>query len=552
MTQFRFITLITSVIAAYSVLIFNIYNLQIKKGLYYSARAQSQYQLAGFLEPHRGTIYFGDKNDNLIPAAINKSYDTIFAVPKEIQDLDKAVENLAPILNIDQAELRKKLSKNNLYEPVVKKADPEQVAKISELKIKGVYVDEQDWRYYPFSSLAAHILGFVGFGEDANKTEGKYGIEKYFNDLLGGQPGAIDGKEITKPAQGTDMALTIDRNIQVEVEDILKKLVKEREADGGTIIIQESKTGKILALANWPDFDPNNYSQSDLGHFINPAVQSIYEPGSVFKVITMAAGLDSGKITPQTSYYVSGVINFSNGKKIQNWDLKAHGTVAMSGILEQSINTGSVFIEGKIGHKDFYNYLNKFGFEDKTNINLPGEVAGNLRNVKNYRADIDFAAASFGQGIAVTPLQLIGAVSAIANNGKLMAPFIIADEEPRVIRQVISPEAARTTTKMMVSAVNKAGAAQIPNYLIAGKTGTAQVPDFKKGGYTKDVINTYAGFAPASDPKFTILVKLDKPAGAPLAGTTVVPAFRDLAQFILNYYNIRPDNLDEKPAEKNS
>lgn len=545
MTQFRFIVLITSVTAAYLVLVFNIYTLQIKKGLYYSARAQSQYQLAGFLEPHRGAIYFTDKNNNQIPTAVNKSYDAIFAVPKAIQDLDKAVENLAPILNLDQEELRKKLSKNNLYELLVKKATPEQVTKVSELKIKGIYVDAQDWRYYPFNNLAAHILGYVGFSEDENKTEGKYGVERYFNDLLSGQPGIVNGQEIIKPTQGTDIVLTIDRNIQVEAEDTLKKLVEEKEAVGGTIIVQEPETGKILALANWPDFDPNNYSQSDLGHFINPAVQSIYEPGSVFKVITMAAGLDSGKITPQTTYYDSGVINFPDGKKIQNWDLKAHGQITMSTVIEQSINTGSAFVESKIGHRDFYQYLNQFGFEDKTSINLPGEVAGNLRNVKNYQADIDLASASFGQGIAVTPLQLISAISAIANQGKLMSPFIVANEEPKEVRQVISPEAAQATTKMMVSAVRKAGIAQIPNYLIAGKTGTAQVPDFKKGGYTKDVINTYAGFAPASDPKFTVLVKLDKPAGAPLAGTTVVPTFRDLAQFILNYYNIRPDDLKE-------
>lgn len=552
MTQFRFATLITSVVVAYLFLIFNVYKLQIKESLYYSARAQSQYQLAGFLEPHRGVIYFLDKNNNAIPAAINKSYDAIFAVPRDIKDIDKAVENLAPLLNLPQEELRRKLSKDNLYEILVKKATPEQVAKISEAKIKGIHVDEQDWRHYPFNKMAAHVLGFVGFGDNEVKMEGRYGIEKHFNNLLSGQPGSIDGKEITKPTQGTDIHLTIDRNIQFEIENALKNLVEEKKAVGGTIIVQEPKTGRVLGLANWPDFDPNNYSQSDLSSFINPAVQLIYEPGSVFKVITMAAGLDSGKITPQTTYYDSGVINFRDGKKIQNWDLKSHGQVIMSEIIEHSINTGSAFVESKIGHQNFYNYLKNFGFENKAGIDLPGEVAGNLRNVENYKADIDFASASFGQGIAVTPLQLISAVSAIANDGKLMTPFIIASNEPKEVRQIISPEAAQATTKMMTSAVRKAKVAQIPNYFIAGKTGTAQVPDFKRGGYTKDVINTYAGFAPASDPKFTILIKLDKPAGAPLAGTTVVPVFHDLSQFILNYYNIRPDNLDEKSAEKNS
>ena len=545
MSQFRFTTLIISVFTAYLALIFNIYNLQIQKGQYYSARAQSQYQLAGFLEPHRGAVYLTDKNNNLIPAAINKSYSVIFAVPKEIKDLDRAIENLAPILNIEQEELRKKLSKGNLYELLLKRAADEQVKKVNEAQIKGIYVDEQDWRYYPFNNLAAQVLGFVGFSDSENKAEGKYGAEKYFNDLLSGQPGAIKGKEIVKPVQGSDIVLTIDRDIQTEAENILKKLIEEKRATGGTVIVQEPKTGKIIALANGPDFDPNSYSKYDLGNFINPVVQSVYEPGSVFKVITMAAGLDSGQITPQTTYYDTGVINFSDGKKIQNWDLKAHGRVAMSEIIEQSINTGSAFVESRIGHENFYRYLNKFGFEDKSGISLPGEVTGNLKNIKNHKADIDFAAASFGQGISVTPMQLIGSVSAIANGGKLLAPFIIQNSEPQEIRQVISPEAAKKTTAMMVSAVRKAKAADIPNYNIAGKTGTAQVPDFKRGGYTKDVINTYAGFAPASDPRFVILIKLDKPEGAPLAGATVVPAFRELAQFILNYYNIPPDALPQ-------
>lgn len=543
MTQFRFATLITSFFAVYLLLIFNLYNLQIEKGQHYAARAQSQYQLAGFLEPHRGLVYITDKNNSLIPAAINKSYDAIFAVPKEMADIDKAIENLSPILNIDQKELRKKLTKNNFYELLVKRASTEQVTKTAEAKIKGIYVDQQDWRYYPFNNLAAQVLGFVGFSDKDNATKGRYGAEKQFNDLLSGQPGEVEDGKAIKPIQGLDVALSLDRDIQSEAESALKKLVEEKQAVSGTVIVQEPKTGKILALANQPDFDPNNYPKYDLNNFINPALQSVYEPGSVFKVITMAAGLDNSSVTPDTTYYDNGFINFPNGKKIQNWDLKAHGQVKMSEIIEKSINTGSAFVESRLGHKNFYNYLTKFGFEEKTGIDLPGEVVGNLKNIKKYKAEIDFASASFGQSISVTPLQLIAAISAIANEGKLMIPYIAKDKKPQIVRAVISPQAAKEITKMMVSAVNKAGVAKIENYSIAGKTGTAQVPDFKKGGYTEDVINTYAGFAPAYNPRFVILIKLDQPAGAPLAGTTVVPAFRELAQFILNYYNIPPDNL---------
>ncbi len=544
MNRFHFTILITSVLSAYFFLILNIYNLQIRNGQYYSEKAQSQYRLSGFLEPHRGLIYFSDKNNNRIPAVINKSHQTIFAVPKEIEDVDKTIENLGPILNIDQEQLRNKITQNNLYEPLLRKAGPEQISKINESPIKGIYIDDQEWRYYPFGELASQVLGFLGYNDQSNLASGQYGIEKRFNDLLGGKPGIIENGKATKPIRGDDIVLTIDRNIQIEIESKLKELVEKHSAVGGTIIAQESQTGKIIALANYPTFDLNNYSTYDIATFINPAVQSVYEPGSVFKVITMSAGLDSKKITPKTTYYDSGAITFSDGKKIKNWDLKAHGQINMSEVIEQSINTGSAFVESQIGHKAFYDYLDKFGFNDLTQIELPGEVSGNIKNIKTKNAGIDFAAASFGQGISVTPMQLIAAVSAIANGGKLMMPYITTSQEPQEIRQVISSDAAKEMTKMMVSAVNKATVAQIPGYNVAGKTGTAQVPDFKHGGYTTDVINSYIGFVPAFDSKFIILIKLDKPLGAPLAGATVVPAFRELAKFILNYYNIPPDDLN--------
>ena len=200
-------------------------------------------------------------------------------------------------------------------------------------------------------------------------------------------------------------------------------------------------------------------------------------------------------------------------------------------------------MQRKIGNKPFYDYLIKFGLNEPTGIELPGEVSGNLKNIKTHTADIDFAAASFGQGVAVTPLQLVMAVGAIANGGNLMKPHITSKEKPHVIRHVLSEKATRQTIDMMVSAVNKAKVAHIDNYTVAGKTGTAQAVDFVRGGYTKDVINTYIGFAPAYDPRFLVLIKLDKPAGAPLAGTTVVPAFHELTQFALEHYDVPPDAL---------
>lgn len=506
--------------------------------------AEFQQEAGGALEPVRGVIYFTDKNNNKFPAALNKEYPIIYAAPNEIiqAQLGEIAEKLSLIINVSAKELSEKLSKpDDSYELLVQKADADQTEKIKESGIDGLYVRNRIFRYYPFGNLASHLLGFVGSAAESDKLAGRYGVEAYFNESLNGKPGKVKGDVLFWPKDGENLILTIDRNIQAQAEEILKRLIEKYQAVGGTTIVQEPATGKILAMGSFPDFDPNNYGDSAIENFLNPAVQAIYEPGSIFKILTMAAGIDSGKITPETIYYDSGSVTLNN-RTIQNWDLKAYGEQTMTGVIEHSINTGAVFAERKTGHDIFYNYLLKFGLNQLTGITLPGEVKGNLGNLKNGK-DIHFATASFGQGVSVTPLALINAVSAIANGGILMKPHILASEEPQVIRRVISPETAKAVTEMMVSAVKKNIIADIPNYSVAGKTGTAFVPDFNKGGYTDDVINTYIGFLPASEPKFVILIKLDKPGGAPLAGQTVVPAFRELAQFIINYYNIAPDDL---------
>ncbi len=527
MKSWRLWLITTTFILLYSALVFNVYKLQIKKGGYYSARAESQYRLTDFLNSQRGNIYFQDKNGNQIPAALNKRYPVIYAVPKEIADVDEAANVLAPILNVTATKLKVLFAKpDDLYELLLSKAADEQVVKIRELNLKGIYIDEQYFRFYPFGELASQLLGYVGPNDQDGAPEGHYGLEFFYNTDL----------------RDKDLVLTIDRNVQAQAEQILKTLVEKYDAAGGTVIVQEPKTGKILAMGSLPSFNPNSYAESPIKNFLNPASQSVYEPGSVFKVLTMAAGIDSGKITPDTTFYDSGSLTL-NGKTIKNWDGKAHGTVTMTNVIEESINTGAAFAEKQTGHDLFYNYVSKFGFEEPTGIALPGEVVGKLTNIKNTFRDINFATASFGQGVSVTPLQLIDAIAAIANGGELMKPFIIEGTKPEVINRVISPETASKVTAMMVSAVEKAGVAQIPKYKIAGKTGTAQVPDFKQGGYGEDLIHSYAGFFPATDPRFIILLKLDKPRGAPLAGATVVPAFKELAQFIINYYNISPDNL---------
>src|SRR3989344_721439 len=534
------------VITVYSGLLFRFYNLQINKGDYYSARAESQFRSSGLLEPRRGNIYFSDKNGNSIPAAINKDYPSIYAVPKEIQDAKNSAAILSKILSVSESQILKSLLKtNDLYELLLVKATVEQVEAVRLAAIAGIYIADDTLRFYPFGKLSAHLLGFVGPSDKDDLLRGRYGIEAAFDSELHGVSGVTEEDKIIRPKSGKDISLTIDRAIQARAEEILSGVIKEYEAVSGTVIVQEPATGKILALGNYPAYDPNSYSEYAVKSFLNPAIEAVYEPGSIIKVLTMAAGIDSGKITPDTTYYDTGSVTI-NGRTIKNWDFEkkgAHGKVTMAEGIEQSINTAMVFAEKKTGHVAFLNYLEKFGLEEETSIELPGEVSGSLRPLKKNARDINFATASFGQGISTTPLQVLRAIGSIANGGVMMNPYIIEGTEPRMVRRVVSKEAADQVTAIMVSAVAKAQVAQIPNYRIAGKTGTAQVPDFGRGGYTDDVINTYVGFAPASSPKFIVLIKIDKPRGAPLAGLTVVPAFRELTHFVLNYYNIPPDDL---------
>ncbi|MDI6717583.1 MAG: penicillin-binding protein 2 [Patescibacteria group bacterium] len=545
MKKWRIITVIGIFGVAYIFLISNLYNIQFNKKSYYEEKAEAQQRAANSAEPTRGGVYFTDKNGNSTPAILNKEFPLIYMVPKEIKDAQNVVLSLEKILDIPAKELKQKLNNpKSLYAPLSYKNSQDTVNVIKSLNIKGVYVKNQLGRFYPSENIASHLLGFTSLSDDENDIvveKGKYGVESYFNNELAGEAGEIKGDKIISALDGKDLNLTIDRTVEAQAEEILKKLIGQWEAEGGSVIVQEPKTGKILAMGSYPDFNPNNYSKYEIKNFINPVTQLVYEPGSIFKLITMAAGIDSGKITPDTQYVDTGSFKIDKWI-ITNWDHKAHGKQTMTGVIEQSINTGTIFAEKIMGHDIFKNYVKKFGFGESTGIQLPGELKGNISSLSGNN-NVNFATASYGQGVAVTPIQMIGAVSAIANGGIIMKPLILENAKSEMIRRVISEDTARKVTQMMVSAVKKNVLADIPNYNIAGKTGTAFIPNFQTGGYTDRVINTYVGFAPAYNPKFSILIKLEKPKGTPLAGQTVVPAFRELAQFLLNYYNISPDRM---------
>jgi len=528
----------------YSLLAFRMYDIQLRQGDTYSAQAASLHELAGILTPKRGSIYFTDKDGGRIPAGINKDYPSIYAIPKEVADPKKTAGVLAGVTGKSESELVKILSKkNDPYEPLVKKATEEQIALFKKYNLSGIYVSDEPARFYPLGKISSHLIGFTSIINGAYGVgAGRYGAESQYNDTLAGRPGKTRGDRLVKPKNGEDIYLTIDRNIQVQAERTIDRLINQYGAVGGTVIVMEPKTGKVLAMLSKPDFDPNSYGQYEIGTFLNPAVQSVYEPGSIFKVITMSAGIDSGKITPSTTFNDPGSLTL-NGKTIKNWDLKAHGTLTMTNVIEKSVNTGAAFAERTMGDDTFYDFLVKIGLKERTEVDLPGEITGSLRPLEVDKREINFATASYGQGISITPMRLITAVAAIANGGVLMRPYTNAETHPKVVRRVMSEETSRQVIGMMVSAVDKAQIARIPNYNVAGKTGTAFVPNFSTGGYTDQVINTYIGFAPAYNSQFIILIRLDKPAGAPLAGLTVVPTFRDLAEFVINYYGIPPDNL---------
>lgn len=541
--SYRFVVLGGIVSIAYAGLLFRLYDIQLVRGGYFVARAESQYLASEALKARRGQIYFLDKTASRIAVATTKNFPLIYADPKAIEDPRETANRIAPLLRISVQEVEELLGKtDDTYELLAKKVASETAHAIEGLGITGIYAASVPERFYPLGERAAHILGFVGPDAEALSERGHYGVEEMYENTLRGVPGALAGGAVTAPQAGSPITLTLDPYIQIESERILRDLVERYHALGGTVIVEEPKTGKILSMVSAPAFDPNAYGASPLERFVNPAAQHRYEPGSVFKVFTMAAGIDAGKITPETAFVDTGSLVVS-GKRIQNWDKKAYGNVTMANVLERSINTGAAFAERETGHAVFAEYLRKFGLHEKTGIDLPAEAHGDLRALHAKAPEIAYATASFGQGVAVTPIALINAVSAIANNGSLMRPYVNVELDALEVRRVLRPETVRAVTDMMVSAVSKAEVAKISGYSLAGKTGTAQLPDFTSGGYREAFIHTYVGFGPASNPRFAILIKLDEPEGAPLAGITVVPAFRTLAQFLLNYYEIPPDQL---------
>ncbi|MFH2105118.1 MAG: penicillin-binding protein 2 [Parcubacteria group bacterium] len=547
------------------VIVWRLFSIQVLQHNYFLALASGQQKIYEDLVPERGRIYIEDRfTKNLYPLAINKRLTLVYAIPKQVQDINGVAEKLADILELPADELKEKLSKeDDLYEPLKHRVTDDKVEEIKNLDLAGIRFQPEDWRYYPDGEFAAHILGFVGFVEDEKK--GRYGLEGYYNDLLAGKEGhlamekdaagrliSMGEKSFQKATDGDDLVLTIDRFIQFKVETKIKEAVEKFGAQRGTVIIANPHTGEIIAMANFPTFNPNKYSEvEDANVFTNTAVYSLYEPGSAFKPVIMTAALDLGLVSPHTTVEDSGAIKVDEFT-IRNFDGGASGTVTMTEILEKSINIGMVQIAQKMGRERVYEYVDNFGFNELSGIDLDTEASSELADYQQW-SDADLATISFGQGISVTPIQLITATSAIANGGKLVQPHVVkkivhsAGEEEVITsketRQVISPAVAATTSAMMVSVVENGfgESAKVPGYKIAGKTGTAQVPNENGPGYDpSQKITSFIGFAPVEDPQFVMLVRLDNPGGDVWGASTAAPVFKEIAEEIFRYYQIPP------------
>ena len=510
------------------------------------------------IAPSRGNIYFQDKaGESHFLAATNKEVPLVYANPGEIDDEERILNTLAGIVDIEEEKdtvLSRLLDKNRSYALIKRNISEHEADIIIKLELKGVYVKYESTRIYPAEAVASHVLGFLGFSGD--KRVGQYGTEEFHEDTLSGNlSGNFTLKSLFSDSifkdSPSDVELTVDYGIQFVVEKKLAETVERLGASSGTAIFMDPKTGAIIAMANFPEFNPNTYGEvKDVGIFSNRAMQGAYEPGSAFKPITVAAGLDAGVITPETIYNDTGRVQIGT-YTIQNFDKSSRGQQTMTQALENSLNTGMVFIQESLGKKKFREYVEAFQIDNYTGIDLPGENRGSVANIKNTNIDINYATASFGQGLSLTPLRLLTAISAIANNGVMMKPYITEKikkgpleivTKPEEIARPISSITASKVTAMMVSTVKNGydKKVSVPGYTVAGKTGTAQVPDKDGSGYSDDTIHTFVGFAPAYDPKFVGIIRVDNVRGINFASDSIAPVFGDMASFILQYYQVPP------------
>lgn len=541
----------------YLVILMKLFYWQIVKADSLREAGRTQSSLSLVTTAKRGDILFNDG----FPVATNKVSYLLYANPKKVDSKDNYANLLAPVLSVDAASISARLSQNLYWVSLQSRLTYEQKTQIEGFKLGALGFEQQTERNYPEASMAAHLVGFVGKNQDG-EDQGYFGLEGYYDRQLRGRPGstylikdAVGNPILTdvredKKIDGRDLVTSIERSVQYVVDTDLKKGIEQYQAEGGSVIVMETKTGKILAASSYPKFDPQKYWEFDGSTYTSPIISSLYEPGSTFKVLVMAAGIDSGLVTPDTRCdSCAGPVEIG-GYNIKTWNDQYLPNITMNEVIQHSDNTGMVFVSKKLGLERFVDYIKKFGLGSITGIDIQGEVTEALRPLKKWH-EIDLATASFGQGISVTPIQLITAVNSIANGGKLMRPMVVdkiitpdnrtIQIKPQEVGQTVSSATAKVVTWMMVNAVEKGEAkfAKIPNYNIAGKTGTAQIP--VAGHYDPTNTNaSFIGFFPAEDPKITMLVVINKPHSSIYGAETAAPTFFSIARDLIQKYNIEP------------
>jgi cell division protein FtsI/penicillin-binding protein 2 len=561
--------ILVAFIILFASLIVRLFYWQAIKGASLSDEANNQYNSSKVISAPRGNILAPDGSYWVV----RTQAWLIWANPKQITGNPSDIAGkLAPFFVTDINDKPGTLTEtlrltgllgkaNSSWVALKQKVDDATKRNIEALGLKGIGFDPQADSYYPEASSAAQILGFVG-KDDKGADTGYFGLEGYYDLPLSGKPGFIGGQKdaLGSPIllggttevsaiPGVDLSTNIDKRIQTLAENGLSKGIQKYEAAGGSVTIMDPGTGKILAMASMPSFDPVKYSQYNDSLFKNPVISDSFEPGSILKVVVMASGIDAGVVKPDTICDIcSGPLKVDK-YLIKTWNEVYHPNISMTDVIVDSDNVGMSFVGQKLGANALYDYLNKFGIGVKTGIDLQGETAPKLRERGTWNV-VDLATASFGQGVAVTGIEMVRAVAAIANGGYLVTPRVVNSTQGDGWQEkantgspirIISQQAAQEATQMMVEAANLGEAkwTKIPGYNVAGKTGTAQIP--VAGHY--DATNTnhsFIGFAPATNPKFLMLVTLNSPKSSPWAAETAAPLWYSIAKDLFPYLGIQP------------
>ena len=539
---------------------------QIIRAEYLQAQAESQHFKDTKVKGQRGSISFADGS---ILASTTPTF-SLFGQPKVIAEsqrinigysLSKILVEKREEIDSLAKEFLSKLSQDLYWVPLKKKLTLKQKKQIEDLNLPGLGFEQENTRFYPEGSSSAHLLGFLGLDAKGD-SKGYFGLEGFYERELKGVPGVLRyerdasglpiliGNFLTFNAKnGKDLVLNIDRTVQFITEQSLLSGLEKYAAKAASAIVMNPKTGAILALASFPNYDPQKYFDFPKEYYKNPIVADQYEPGSTFKVLVMSAAINEDLVKPDTKCSICAGPVFIGGFSIRTWNNKYYPETTLQDVIIHSDNTGMVFTGQKLGLDKFYTYLENFGFGKTTDIDLQDETAPQIKPKENW-GEIDLATASFGQGIAITPIQMVRAVSTVANGGYLMESHVvrfIKDEnssfeiKPKIIRQVLKNSTAQTIKEMMVKAVDEGEAKffKPKGFRIAGKTGTAQIP--VAGHYDPNkTIASFVGFAPADDPKFIMLVRYDQPTASIYGAETAAPTFFEIAKQLFYYYKIAP------------